>query len=271
MKEIHEERGGLFGAGYDLTEIKVNWISSDVPNAAELKEQLRGLHDRRDRGPRGQARDRRHARRRRGRRSSRSASPRPMLMTPPESMKEIANVPGRAPGRERRRRPHEVRHHRPLRHRAARPTGCASTRSCRSRRRIGACRITRPWPPASRAAASSPRARRPTSIVYDPDTVDSLAQERSVRLPGGRVAAHPEGRRLRADHRQRQDDLHRRRVHRAPRPASCCATARTEGADDDRGATERSRRSSTPTTTTGSPATPSPATATRSSPTEACV
>ena len=31
MKEIHDERGGLFGAGYDLAEIKVNWISSDVP------------------------------------------------------------------------------------------------------------------------------------------------------------------------------------------------------------------------------------------------
>ncbi len=32
MKEIHEERGGLFGAGYPLNKIKVHWISSDVPN-----------------------------------------------------------------------------------------------------------------------------------------------------------------------------------------------------------------------------------------------
>ena len=37
MKDVHEERGGLFGAGYDLTEIKVHWISSDVPGATALK------------------------------------------------------------------------------------------------------------------------------------------------------------------------------------------------------------------------------------------
>jgi N-acyl-D-aspartate/D-glutamate deacylase len=43
MKEVHEARGGLFGAGYDLTEIKVHWISSDVPNAQELKERYEGF------------------------------------------------------------------------------------------------------------------------------------------------------------------------------------------------------------------------------------
>ena len=43
MKEIHEERGGLFGAGYDLTEIKIHWISSDVPGARELKETYEGF------------------------------------------------------------------------------------------------------------------------------------------------------------------------------------------------------------------------------------
>ena len=64
MKEIHEERGGLFGAGYVLDEIKVNWISSDAPNAAGDQGALRGLDHRRDRGPRGQAPDRRHARHR---------------------------------------------------------------------------------------------------------------------------------------------------------------------------------------------------------------
>ena len=39
-------RRGAVPAG----EIKVNWISSDAPNAAELKERYEGLDDRRDRG-----------------------------------------------------------------------------------------------------------------------------------------------------------------------------------------------------------------------------
>ncbi len=43
MKAVHEERGGLFGAGYDLTEIKIHWISSDVPGAQELKERYEGF------------------------------------------------------------------------------------------------------------------------------------------------------------------------------------------------------------------------------------
>ncbi len=43
MKEIHEERGGLFGAGYDLTDIKIHWISSDVPGAQKLKETYEGF------------------------------------------------------------------------------------------------------------------------------------------------------------------------------------------------------------------------------------
>ena len=77
MKEIHEERGGLFGAGYDLTEIKIHWISSDVPDAQKLKETYEGFTDRRGGGPGGQARDRRLLGRGGGRRSSRSASPRP--------------------------------------------------------------------------------------------------------------------------------------------------------------------------------------------------
>lgn len=42
MKEIHEARGGLFGAGYVLEEIKVNWISSDAPNAQEIKDRYEG-------------------------------------------------------------------------------------------------------------------------------------------------------------------------------------------------------------------------------------
>ncbi len=43
MKEIHEARGGLFGAGYPLGEIKVHWISSDVGRARELKDTYEGF------------------------------------------------------------------------------------------------------------------------------------------------------------------------------------------------------------------------------------
>ncbi len=43
MKEIHEARGGLFGAGYALNEIRVNWVSSDTPNAQEIKERYEGF------------------------------------------------------------------------------------------------------------------------------------------------------------------------------------------------------------------------------------
>lgn len=42
MKAIHAERGGLFGAGYPLGEIMVNWVSSDAPRAQELKEIYEG-------------------------------------------------------------------------------------------------------------------------------------------------------------------------------------------------------------------------------------
>ena len=58
MKDVHEERGGLFGAGYDLTEIKVHWISSDVPGATELKDTYEGFTIGEIAGARGQARDR---------------------------------------------------------------------------------------------------------------------------------------------------------------------------------------------------------------------
>ena len=68
MKEVHRSSAAASSArGYPSTEIKVNWISSDVPERSEAEGALRGLHHRRDRGPRGQAPARRHARRRRGR------------------------------------------------------------------------------------------------------------------------------------------------------------------------------------------------------------
>jgi N-acyl-D-amino-acid deacylase len=39
---IHEERGGLFGAGYVLRDITIQWINSDVPNATYLKDTYEG-------------------------------------------------------------------------------------------------------------------------------------------------------------------------------------------------------------------------------------
>ena len=97
MKEIHEERGGLFGAGYDLTNIKIHWISSDVPNARQLKDTYEGFtvgevaaregkHEIDaflDVAVAGQLR---------------VGFATPMLKTPPEAMKEIATSPVALPG-----------------------------------------------------------------------------------------------------------------------------------------------------------------------------
>ena len=97
MKEVHEERGGLFGAGYDLTEIKIHWISSDVPGAQALKEtyegytvgEVAGREDKHeidaflDVAVAGQLR---------------VGFATPMLKTPPEAMKEIATSPVALPG-----------------------------------------------------------------------------------------------------------------------------------------------------------------------------
>jgi N-acyl-D-amino-acid deacylase len=43
LKEIHEQRGGLFGSGYVLTKIKLGWIPLDVPNGLALQEQYEGF------------------------------------------------------------------------------------------------------------------------------------------------------------------------------------------------------------------------------------
>jgi N-acyl-D-amino-acid deacylase len=97
MKEVHEARGGLFGAGYDLTDIKIHWISSDVPGAQQLKERYEGFtvgevaaregkHEIDaflDVAVAGQLR---------------VGFATPLLETPPESMKEIATSPVALPG-----------------------------------------------------------------------------------------------------------------------------------------------------------------------------
>jgi N-acyl-D-amino-acid deacylase len=43
MKELDDVRGGLFGAGYVTKEIKVNWISSDAPDAQTIKRRYEGF------------------------------------------------------------------------------------------------------------------------------------------------------------------------------------------------------------------------------------
>ena len=42
MKASHEERGGLFGAGYMLDRIKVGWIPLDVPDGLALQDRYEG-------------------------------------------------------------------------------------------------------------------------------------------------------------------------------------------------------------------------------------
>jgi N-acyl-D-amino-acid deacylase len=97
MKEVHEQRGGLFGAGYPLNEIKVHWISSDVPNARQLKDAYEGYTI-------GEIA------RREGKHQIdafldvavagelRVGFATPLLATPPENMKEIATSPVALPG-----------------------------------------------------------------------------------------------------------------------------------------------------------------------------
>lgn len=41
-KEIHEARGGLFGSGYVLNDIKVGWIPLDVPDGLALQDRYEG-------------------------------------------------------------------------------------------------------------------------------------------------------------------------------------------------------------------------------------
>jgi N-acyl-D-amino-acid deacylase len=42
LKAIHEERGGAFGAGYVVDDIKVGWIPLDVPDGLALQERYEG-------------------------------------------------------------------------------------------------------------------------------------------------------------------------------------------------------------------------------------
>ena len=97
MKDIHEARGGLFGAGYVLDEIKVNWISSDAPNAQEIKERYEGwtigeIAAREGKHPIDAMLDLAVAG------DLKVGFATKLLETPPEAMKEIATSPVALPG-----------------------------------------------------------------------------------------------------------------------------------------------------------------------------
>ncbi len=97
LKELDDARGGLFGAGYVTREIKVNWISSDAPNAREIKDRYEGftigeIADRENKHPLDAMLDIAVA----GGLQVGFATK--LLETPPEAMKEIATSPMALPG-----------------------------------------------------------------------------------------------------------------------------------------------------------------------------
>ena len=97
MIALHEERGGLFGAGYYLDEIKVNWISSDAPNAQEIKDKYEGwtigeIAAREDKHPIDAMLDIACAG------DLKVGFATKMIETPPESMKEVATSAYALPG-----------------------------------------------------------------------------------------------------------------------------------------------------------------------------
>jgi N-acyl-D-amino-acid deacylase len=97
MKAVHEARGGLFGSGYVLAEIKVGWIPLDVPDGLALQERYEGFTI-------GEIA------KREGKHEVdafldvalagglKSGFETKMIMTPPEGMKEIATSPVALPG-----------------------------------------------------------------------------------------------------------------------------------------------------------------------------
>ena len=230
MKEIHEERGGLFGAGYVLADIKVHWISSDVPGAQQLKETYEGytigeIAAREGKHPLDAMLDVAVAG------ELRVGFATPLLETPPESMKEIANasvsLPGVSDGGAHTkfvttaRYPTEllslwVREHEIMSPRAGplAPLGLPG-----DGRRAEGTGLPR------RGRAGRPHRLRPG---------DGRQPARGARLglPGGRVAPCPARDRLRPHHRQRPDDLRRREVHRCDARALAAPRHGVTGTDD---------------------------------------
>ena len=123
LKEAIEQTGGGFGAArYPLAEIKVNWISSDAPNAPELKERYEGLTigeiaAREDKELIDAMLDVAVAA------DLKAGFGTTMIDDGPGGDEGGRQLVDGAPRRERRRRAHQVHHHRPLRHRDAGPLG----------------------------------------------------------------------------------------------------------------------------------------------------
>jgi N-acyl-D-amino-acid deacylase len=97
FKELHEARGGLFASGYVLGEIKVGWIPLDVPDGLQLQEKYEGYTI-------GEIAERENKHQidvfldiaLSG--ELKSGFETKMIMTPPESMREIATSPVALPG-----------------------------------------------------------------------------------------------------------------------------------------------------------------------------
>jgi N-acyl-D-aspartate/D-glutamate deacylase len=97
LKALHDERGGLFAAGYVVDDIKVGWIPLDVPDGLALQEKYEGYTIR-------------EIAEREGKHSLDvlmdiaimgelgSGFETKMIMTPRENMKEIATSPVAIPG-----------------------------------------------------------------------------------------------------------------------------------------------------------------------------
>ena len=97
MKDVHEERGGLFGSGYVLNKIKVAWIPVDAPDGLALQAKYEGysigeIAEREGKHPIDMLLD-----------ISvwgelKSGFETEMIKTPPENMREIIQTPTSLPG-----------------------------------------------------------------------------------------------------------------------------------------------------------------------------
>jgi N-acyl-D-aspartate/D-glutamate deacylase len=183
MKDVHEQRGGLFGAGYPLDEITVHWISSDVSNADHLKETYEGyaigeIAAREGKHPIDAMLDVAVAG------ELRVGFATPLLRTPPESMKQIATSPVALPGVS------DGGAHTKFVTTARYPTELLSLWV--REHEIMSLEEAHWRLSAYAAMAAGLRGRgflaegAPADvIVYDPDTIDSLPQERVWDYPAG--------------------------------------------------------------------------------------
>lgn len=97
LKELHEQRGGLFASGYVLNKIKVGWIPLDVPDGLELQNRYEGytigeIAERENKHPLDVLLDIALAG------ELKSGFETELIVTAPEAMKEIATVDVALPG-----------------------------------------------------------------------------------------------------------------------------------------------------------------------------